>query len=372
MLRLASRLVRDGNTVLVVLPADGPLRLALVEAGVPTALHPRMAVVTRQGVQGRLGALRLVGRVPISVGYLGYLIRQLRPDVVHSNTAVVLSAGVAAKMCNVPHIWHMREFFDDFPRLWTVYRRFMGAFSDLIVCVSSAVAAQFSGASLRARVVVCHNGFPQGEYEGVTDERVARFREAVGLPDGPVIGVVGRIKCGRKGQDVFVRAAGIVARLHPRVTFAMIGSPYPGNEEHLTRVLAIADELGIRDRIVYTGDVEDVKAAYRALDVSVLSSAGPEPFGGVVIESMALGVPVIGTRIGGTPEQVEDRVTGLLVAPNDVEALAAAMLCLIDDPARAREMGRAGRRRFLAEFEFESFYRRLRALYSSVLKPSSR
>jgi len=330
-----------------------------------------MAVVTRQGVKGRFGAFRLVARIPISVGYLCYLIRKMRPDIVHSNTAVVLSAGVAARVSNVPHIWHMREFFDDFPRLWTVYRRFMGAFSDLIVCVSSAVAAQFSGGSPRAKVVVCHNGFPQDEYEGVTDERRARFREAVGLPDGPVIGVVGRIKCGRKGQDVFVRAAGIVARRNPRVTFAMIGSPYPGNEGHLTRVLAIADEVGIRDRVIYTGDVDDVKAAYAALDISVLPSAHPEPFGGVVIESMALGVPVIGTRIGGTAEQIEDRVTGLLVPPNDDKALADAMLCLINDPARAQEMGRAGRRRFLAEFEFESFYRRLRALYASVLRPRS-
>ncbi|MBK7260238.1 MAG: glycosyltransferase family 4 protein [Ignavibacteriae bacterium] len=104
----------------------------------------------------------------------------------------------------------------------------------------------------------------------------------------------------RKGQDTFLRAAALIAAEHPDVRFVLIGSPFPGNESHGKALSALGRELGIDKQIVFTGDVADIRAAYAALDISVLPSEQPEPFGGVVIESMAAGKPVIGTRIGGT------------------------------------------------------------------------
>lgn len=369
LLRLSGRLVRDGEDVLVVLPWDGPLRAALEAARVPVVIHRRMAVVTRHRFGRVLGLIGLAVSIPISVVHLYTLIRRFRPDLVHTNTAIIVSSGVAARLAGVPHLWHIREYFDDFPALWRWYRRFMRSFAAVVVCVSAAAARQFEGARGKARIVVCHNGFPRAEFEGVTTKRVKRFREKVGLKEAVcTVGVVGRIKCGRKGQDVFVRAAAIVVREYPDVMFALIGSPYPGNETHLDQVQRLVADLGLGDRVVYCGDVEDIEAAYTALDISVLPSADPEPFGGVVIEAMAIGIPVIGTRIGGTPEQIEDGVTGLLVEPNDPEGLARAIIDLLHDPERARGMGSRGRERFLRHFEFEPFYERIRSEYRAVAR----
>jgi glycosyltransferase involved in cell wall biosynthesis len=130
----------------------------------------------------------------------------------------------------------------------------------------------------------------------------------------------------------------------------------------------LATQLGVSDRIVYAGDVDDVKAAYAALDISVLPSALPEPFGGVVVESMAFSKPVVGTRIGGTVEQIEDGVTGFLVEPDNPEKLAEALEKLLRSGQLRLRMGENGHSRFINLFEFENFYGRILLLYSELIK----
>jgi len=244
--------------------------------------------------------------------------------------------------------------------------------SDRLVCVSQAVADQFTYLSERSRLVVLHNGFPRDEYESVSSDRIARFATTYGVTGKVVVGVVGRIKCGRKGQDVFLRAAALLKDDFPNAVFVLIGSPFPGNEAHLKEVQHIVQILRLEDRVVYTGDVDDIKAAYAALDVSVLPSALPEPFGGVVIESMALGKPVVGTNVGGTPEQIEEGVTGFLVEPNDATSLTAAIRQLLADSDLRRRMGAAGRRLYLDRFEFEHFYETILQLYHDVINASGK
>jgi glycosyltransferase involved in cell wall biosynthesis len=112
--------------------------------------------------------------------------------------------------------------------------------------------------------------------------------------------------------------------------------------------------------------MEDPRPAYAALDGVVLASARPEPFGGVVVEAMAMGKPVVGTAIGGTVEQIEEGVTGFLIPPNNPVAMAEALARLIADPALRARMGAAGRQRFEARFGFEEMYRRLLGIYGEV------
>jgi type III pantothenate kinase len=99
-----------------------------------------------------------------------------------------------------------------------------------------------------------------------------------------------------------------------------------------------------------------------------MASGLPEPFGGVTLEAMALGKPVVGTAIGGTVEQIEDGVSGLLVPPNDPDAMAAALKKLLDDPALRLRMGQAGRVRLEERFCFTLHYKRIMQLYHELLK----
>lgn len=371
LVRLASRLTKDGHSILAVLPGEGPLRPLLEQSGVSVAVDPHLPLLTRAAFGRICGILKIVARMPIAVYRLCRLIRTFHPDLVHTNTATVfLASGLAARSCRVPHIWHIREFFTEFGRAWNLYRRIMDSLSDRIVCVSAAVASQFTERG-RRKVIVIHNGMPAAEFESVEGCRVEQFKQQYGLENGPAAGVVGRIKLKRKGQETFVEAAAQLKPTFPNAKYLIVGSPFPGNESHRETLQQKIAELRMTDRVAFTGDVQDIKAAISALDVVVLSSAQPEPFGGTVLEAMALRRPVIGTRIGGTVEQIEDGATGFLVEPGNPADMASAMERLFKDPSLCQRMGQAGRDRFLRLFEFEGFYTKVMNLYQSLidLKP---
>jgi glycosyltransferase involved in cell wall biosynthesis len=369
--RLSSRLVADGHTVLALLPYDGPLVNELRNKGVDTRIETAITILTREKFGSKLKLLQLLVSFPRAVLRMCAIIRAFRPDIVHTNTATAVAPGVAARLCRVPHLWHVREFFEDFRSLWPWYERFMVQFSDRIACVSGPVASQFNSRH-QAKTVILHNGFPREEFEPVPPERTLQFRNRFGLIGCKAVGLVGRIKFGRKGQEVFVRAAAKIKDKFPDARFICIGSPFPGNEDHLVRLQQLVSDLDLNRQFVYTGDIDDIKAAYSALDVSVLGSAQPEPFGGVVVESMAMGIPVVGTAAGGTIEQIDDGVTGFLVPPGDPDAMARAVEQLLSSTKLRDRLGKAGRARFLKEFEFEPFYVKIIALYQTLAQSKKR
>jgi N-acetylglucosaminyldiphosphoundecaprenol N-acetyl-beta-D-mannosaminyltransferase len=368
LLRLTSRLAKDGHQVQVVLPADGPLRMRLEEAGVRTWIHEDLAILTRRTLRTPHGWLSLFRSFITSTLRLIAHIRAERPDLVHTNAAVVISSPLAAKACGACHVWHMREFFADISRLWWVYQWLMYLFATVIVCNSRAVAQQFHRRIRQRKLMVIHNGIPRHEIDKASGEEVAAFKKAHSLAGQPLAGVVGRINLEQKGQDVFVKAAALLARKVPGARFVVVGAAYPGNEDHVGRLNRLVDELRLRDKIHFIGDVEDIGTLFSALDICVLPARKPEGLGNVLIEAMALGKPVVGTRLGGIPEIIEDGKNGFLVQPNDPEALAQALEPLLTDPELRRKMGEQGRQKFEEMFEFSSCYSKMLAVYQSVLK----
>jgi glycosyltransferase involved in cell wall biosynthesis len=165
---------------------------------------------------------------------------------------------------------------------------------------------------------------------------------------------------------VLLHAAASLKKRFPDVRFLFVGGVFPGNEAHLDQFERLITQLDLVGQVLWTGDVADVKSAYAALDISVQTSVMPEAFSGVVIESMAMGIPVVATRCGGTTEQIKDGITGILVDPGDAEQLASALERLLCDPDLRLRLGLQARKDFLERFEFEPFYRNLRLLQTSA------
>ncbi|NNM34103.1 MAG: glycosyltransferase family 4 protein [Gemmatimonadetes bacterium] len=356
LLRLASRLAKDGHDPVVVLGQPGPLAALLTGAGVRVRQTNWMAAIERSDLSSPVALLRFAVRAMGSLpAYLRILWAE-RPLIVHTNASIVLTSGLAARIAGRPHVWHIREGFGDFPRLWRGFQRFVAAVSQRVVCISESVASQFDGRIRQQKVDVVHNGIPRDELRVPEQEEIDRLRSQWGLGDRVTIGVVGRINLGRKGQHLLVEAAARLSEGHPDARFVVIGSAYPGKEAEEERLRAMIEDLGLSERFVLTGDMGDLALIYGLLDILVVPSPVPEPFGNTAPEAMAYGIPVVGTNLGGTAEIVRHGETGFLFPPSDAEALAACIEVLLADPALRTEMGDAGRAAFYERFEFEHCY----------------
>ena len=183
-----------------------------------------------------------------------------------------------------------------------------------------------------------------------------QVRRALGIPaDAPLLGTVSRL-VPVKGLIHLVAAIPEILRRCPRAHLALAGD---GEERELLAAQAAA--LSVADRVHFLGFRDDVPAVIGALDLFVLPSLN-EGLGKVLVAAMALGVPIVATKVGGVPEVVEDGRQGLLVPPADPAALAKAAITLLEDRAAAAAMGAAGRAR-AERFSADVMLARLAALY---------
>jgi glycosyltransferase involved in cell wall biosynthesis len=363
LLRTMELFARDGHEVHVVVPCTGPLVGLLEDRGIKVHIHKNLAIIDRTQFASLAGKLALLWRYPLSTLWLIRLILRLKVDLVHTNTGVLPSPALAAKLTRRRHMWHIREFLSEFPSVWKIYQYYMCLLSTKVITISRTVQNQFA-VGLQDRCTIVYDGL--GEDAMTVDESaVAKFRSSFG-DSHFLVGVIGRIKWVRKGQEVLVKAAGLLRDKFPTARYVIVGSVAPGNQDHLVRLQELIHELKLDDRVVFTGDVEDPKPLYAAFDVTVVPSVQPEPFGCVVMESMAAGTPVVGSRSGGIPEQIIDQKTGLLFTPGDEVDLAHALERVMSDKYLRLDMGRKSRQHFIEMFRMEETYRRLDRIFRGV------
>lgn len=280
------------------------------------------------------------------------LIRTLRPDVlqVHLPTPwsgkYALLAGLLTPGVKVIAVDHTG--MPPFNRQAVWAKRFLMRTTAANVAISAELARFVEEASgLRS-------GSVRVIYNGIADlgpPASPRQRH-----DPPVVGTIARLTM-QKGVDVLLRA---LARV-PNVRGVIVGDGDAGEELH-----RLATELGIGERITWTGWRDDTRALFESFDVFVLPSRF-EGLGRVLVEAELAECPVVSTRVVGTSEAMMDGVTGLLVPAEDPAALARAISTLLDDEGRAREMGRRGRAFALQRFDPSASARAYESLYEEVL-----
>ncbi|HRV63652.1 MAG TPA: glycosyltransferase family 4 protein [Albidovulum sp.] len=196
----------------------------------------------------------------------------------------------------------------------------------------------------------------------------AALRQSLGLPcDAIIIGCYGRIRA-QKGTDAFVHAAIRLLRDRPGVVALAMGRATPEHAAFLKGLREEVAQAGLADRILFPPEVTVDRIAdwYRVLDLYVAPQRW-EGFGLTPLEAMACGVPVVATRVGAFEELVVDGVTGSLVPPGDVPALADAIARWIDAPAKLSTAGAASRAHVLSRHRIEGEAERLVAIYRDLL-----
>jgi glycosyltransferase involved in cell wall biosynthesis len=232
----------------------------------------------------------------------------------------------------------------------------------LVVANSQAVAEDtMDDEGLPAhRIAVIRNGVE------IPEERSGERVRPPGLPAGGRIMVcVANLRQGKGHPDLLAAAADVLPRF-PDVSLALVGEGNlrAGIEEAVAR-------YGLDARVRLLGRRDDVPALLAAADLFVLPSH-EEGLPNALLEAMAHGVPVIATAVGGTPEAVEDGVSGLLVPPRDPGALAKAMTALLSDPPAARRLGQMGRARVARSFTLDRMVKETEDLYCALLNKPGR
>jgi glycosyltransferase involved in cell wall biosynthesis len=355
---IARGLDRERYRPLVVLPHGGPLVDDLRDAGAEVLVRP-LAVVRRSTVRD----LRLARRAGSDARALARLIREREVALVHSNTSVVLGGAPAAALARVPHVWHVREIYAKWPRAFVAHRRLLGTAARL-PCVSRAVADQF-GRSGRVRVV--HDGLRPGASTRRAPRSVARA--ALGLPgEAFVAATIGRISSW-KGHDLFARALAEPEPARLGVVGIVAGDAWPGEEARERSLRDLADRLGLGDRLRLVGFRDDLETVLGAADAVVVASTEPDPLPNAALEAAAAGCCVVAAGHGGLPEIVRDGETGVLFAPRDHRALAAALADVAADPGAAARLGSAAAYDVRGRFSADALLDAVQDLYHDVLSP---
>ena len=364
LLMVLARLDRERFQPVVVCPEEGALMKLAAE------LAP---VATVESLQARF-----TWRVDHLIGYLRsflLVIHQFRqtvlsikPDLIHANSIRAGLVATAATLgLDTRVVWHLHDLLPRHP-LSSLIRAF--AFLSprtQMIAVSQAVADIFIGVffPLKKRVLTILNGI---ELEKFQPSQTARqeIRKELQLDQAElVIGIVGQLTP-RKGQLELVRAFAQVLTQIPRATLLIVGAPLFNRDEGYAALLEkTARELGISERVVFTGPRSDVAAVMQALDLVVVNSTA-EPFTLVALEAMACGTPILAAISGGIPELIDHGKNGWLVPQGDEQVLAAAIVHLGGQPAIRLSLAERGKRHMASQFSAERYLSELQAFYCTI------
>ena len=321
-----------------VLGEDGPLVAELRSVGISTSVRPlsgAAGAVRRDEVRpGALPWRPALDALRSTVALARHL-RRLRPDLVHTNSLkAALYGTVAGRLAGVPVVWHARDrVSEDYlpaPAARLV-RALAARLPAVVVANSRATLETLQLPAGSAGVVVAD------PYDG------SALPASTRRDDGElVVGMVGRLSPW-KGQHVFLEAFAR-ARRTGRERAVLVGSALFGEQDYEQQLRRQAADLGLADVVTFAGFRPDIAVELAGFDVLVHASVLPEPFGQVLVEGMAAGLPVVASGAGGAAEIVTDGVDGLLHPPGDVAALTRCLDRLLGEPALRASLGEQARR----------------------------
>lgn len=335
---LAQGLLARGHDLRVACPAEGVLGRRLTENGVP--------VVDFHFAKGWS---------PRTARRLARLIREHDIELVDAQESRDRKAAILARLAfRTPNklVITRRQMTASFP----VENALYSAAADRVIAISHGVAADLSRRGMSsAKISVVHTGLDPARVAGAVDEdEVETLRREMELDASlPTVGVVAR----RKDQETLLRA---VARLDRPLNVLFVGIPRDAS------LAALESRLPAGTRVAYSGFRDRVRPFYELLDVMVLTTVR-EGLSQAILESMALGVPVISARVGGTPEVITHETSGLLFPPSDDEALARELTRLLNDDQLRGCLIEAGRATAAGPFHADSLVERTEVVYRELL-----
>lgn len=348
LLNVLTRLNRDRYTPCILSP-PGALSDAVRE------LEVRWKPIPRLDGLNRYNLFHFVQHLP----QLATIIRRETPAIIHANTNFATQhAGPLCYRFRIPTIGHIRDI-EPLGRMgrWAVRQ------STRLIAISDAVSRYLQAEGIPERQLV-------RVYDGVDLKQYTPRQNPQPSASVITIGMIGQIGS-RKGHHVFLEAAKAIVAKFSNLRIWIVGKESDYSQERYTeRLQKYVHEHQLEGYVKFWGFRSDIPDILSRLNILVVPSL-QEPFGKIVIEGMAMQKPVIASQVGGIPEIVVHANTGLLVPPNDANALRHALENLLAHPDECERMGQAGRKRVETHFSLERNVRQTEQVYESVIRPQN-
>jgi glycosyltransferase involved in cell wall biosynthesis len=296
----------------------------------------------------------------IGISFLKLLkeIREKDIQIIHTNSRVTQVLGKwLKKKTGIVHVTTWHGFFR---RRW--FRRVFPCWADKTIAISEQVKvhllSEFEASANNLRLV--YNGIDLEKIKLKEPVNRSEVKIRFGLKDGPVVGIVARLS-DVKGHVYLVRAMEKVLKIFPDAQLLIVGEGKMGRE-----LLALVEELKIGKSVVFIPRSNNIAELYYIMDVFVMPSL-KEGLGLGLMEAMAGAKAVVGSAVGGIKNLIQDRQTGLLVGPRDIEGLSRAILELLNDPAFAAIMGNNARIFINQNFSLEKMLDQTQEVYRECL-----
>ena len=272
-------------------------------------------------------------------------------DIIHTNTSVINIGALISKYGGFKHVWHIREFADEdfnmYPLVSNVeYYGFMNKFTDCFICVSKAVADHYNLLDPKKKCVI-YNGIISAGHSSVRIKHKGRKIRIL---------IAGRLNPA-KGQDEAAMACVELWKQGIKDFELLIA----GNGK---RYFDIPEEF--QEYVSFLGQVDDMVSLRQTVDIELMCSKA-EAFGRVTAEAMLAGIPVVGSNTGGTPELIQDGVTGFLYEKGNIKQLADKLSILILNEELRIKMGYASREIAARRFSIERCVDEIEQVYRSLI-----
>lgn len=355
LLLLLKNLDKNKFKPIVLLPFDGPLKEALENENIEVVIAPVLKLYRKLFTPKNL--IGFFKDIKVAFKIVNELHKKYQFTLIYSNTLAVLLGIMFAWKNNIKHLWHVHEIIEK-PSLFK--KAFVGLLSlksnTHIVYNSQATKVFWElNKSIINKGVVIWNGIEIYTPESSTSE-LFDIRKNLFLAQSNeiILALVGRISRW-KGQMILLDAFNNLVQKNENIKLVFVGAPPPNQEKFQEDLEDRISSFKLNDKVLIIPFQNEIHKIWQAIDIAVVPSTEPEPFGMVAIEAMLAHKPIVGSNHGGLTEIIENNATGFLVTPNSVQDLVIALEKLIQNELLRKEMGEKGYLRVTTAFSVEQY-----------------
>lgn len=353
LLYLVANLDKNKFFPIVILPNEGPLKVELEKENIKVIIAPVLKLYRKMFTPSNL--LKFIKDYFKGTRTIKAIKKEHKIDFIYSNTLAVLLGFFYCFFHKTKHIWHVHEIIES-PTIFTkFFRFFLNNSTNTVVIHNSIATSNFWNCKGKNQVI--WNGI--ATFPEINSEEKETIRKTILNTNNEIIfALVGRISRW-KGQMLLLDTFHELLKTHQNIKLVYIGSAPPNQEHFLDALKEKISEYDLIKNVEIIPFQENINQLWQSIDIAVVPSTEPEPFGMVAIEAMFAKKPVVAANHGGLMEIVVNNETGFLVEPNNKATLKDALEELINNPELRTTFGEKGFQRATENFSIENYVRKI-------------